>query len=146
MIENTVNAQFVLRTCDTSDPNVCVSNRVRVNAGNPSVDNRINFTWRNVDMKRILGDLWDQYEYFDLALEFLITSTITTTFTTLDRFSNLYISGLQWSNCNYNVGTKTNKAEVLIYYNAWKNIGSLTGQIVQPHLDNRYSFKIGREQ
>ena len=146
MIENTVNAQFVLRTCDTSDPSVCVSNRVYVNAGNPSVDNRINFTWFNVDMKRILGDLWDQYEYFDLALGFLVTSTATDTLTNADKCNNIYIKGLQWSNCNYNVLTRTNRDEVLIHHTTWKTLNTTVGRVVQPHINNRYSFKKGREQ
>ena len=146
MIENTVNAQFILKTCDTSNPNVCTSNRVYINAGNPSVDNRTNFTWFNIDMRRILGDLWYKYEYFDLALEVLVIDVITTTFTTPDRFNNLFISGLQWSNCNYNPLTRTNKAEVQLHYNAWKNISATVGQVITPHLNNRYSFKRGGEQ
>lgn len=146
MIENTVNAQFVLRTCDTSNSNICLSNKVKVNAGNQAVDTRTNFTWLSVDLKSILGDLWYQYEYFDLALEYLVTDVITTTFTTQDRFNNMYISGLQWSNCNYNPLTKTNRAEVLLYANSWKSISATVGQVVQPHLNNRYSFKKGREQ
>lgn len=146
MIENTVNAQFVLRTSDTSNSNICVSNKVKFNNTNQSIDNRINFTWLSVDLKSILGDLWYQYEYFDLALEVLVTSVITTTFSTLERVNNIYISGLQWSNCNYNTSTRTNRAEVLMLYNTWKSISATAGQVVQPHLDNRYSFKKGREQ
>lgn len=146
MIENTVNAQFVLRTCDTSNSNICISNRVKVSNANQSIDNRINFTWLSVDMKSILGDLWYQYEYFDLALAFLVTSTATDVLTTADKCNNIYISGLQWSNCNYNVLTKTNKAEVLIHYTTWKTINDSVGRVVQPHIDNRYSFKKGREQ
>ena len=30
--------------------------------------NNINFTWSNINLRTVFGDMWDKYDYFNLIL------------------------------------------------------------------------------
>jgi hypothetical protein len=67
-------------------------------------------TWSGVDISKILGDMWDKYEYFNLTLKCIAwnilpadgTSNGADSFTQLNRY---YMRGLDWENCNYDNAT-----------------------------------------
>jgi len=66
-------------------------------------------TW-NVDMSKILGDMYDKFEYFNLSLKCIAWDVLPAG--TLNNFSSTsfnsyYMKGLQWENCNYD--TRTNQ-------------------------------------
>jgi hypothetical protein len=67
-------------------------------------------TWTGVDISKILGDMWDKYEYFNLTLKCIAwnilpadgTSNGADSSTQLNRY---FMKGLDWENCNYDIAT-----------------------------------------
>jgi len=69
-------------------------------------------TWRNVNMKSVLGDLYYKYEKFNLTLTSVMVRHIVAT-PIVDAICNIYLSGLQFSNQGYSTRTgMTNQAIV----------------------------------
>ncbi len=69
-----------------------------------------NFTWNNINLRNVLGDMWDKYNNFNLSLA-EITSTISPTVdgpTGENLIQNIYISGLPFMNATYDVKQKLN--------------------------------------
>ena len=63
-------------------------------------------TW-NVDMSKVLGEMYDKYEYFNLTLKCIawdvLPAGVSSSGTT--RLSTYYMTGLNWVNCNYDTLT-----------------------------------------
>jgi hypothetical protein len=75
-------------------------------------------TW-NVDMSKVLGDLWDKYEYFNLTLKCIAWNILPADGTTngSDNSSQLnryFMKGLEWENCNYDCLTSSIKDRTCI--------------------------------
>ena len=65
-------------------------------------------TWSNINLRSVLGDMWDKYETFNLCLNIITTeASLVDAQTTDENDRNLlvYISGLPWKNQTYNVKT-----------------------------------------
>ena len=68
------------------------------------------FTWYNINLRTLLGDMYDKYDMFNLSLD---TVTSAPSFSIvykspIDSLVNLRISGLPFINNTYNVGANSN--------------------------------------
>jgi len=77
---------------------------------------RLSYTWYSLDMKEILGDLYDKFDYFLLRLTCVQLDQGIGAYgtTTNDRLINFHTSGPQWINSTYNVVNKRSRAEAVI--------------------------------
>lgn len=121
-----MNASFILRTSDlptfANSPN---------STGSTNNSSASSFTWNNIDMRLILGDLWDRYEYFNICLSSTVFSTATITYASNDnKMGCIYMSGLNWTS-NYDTGKKQRVPYVPIGYLNSGSISSTVGT-VQP--------------
>ena len=81
---------------------------------------KTNITWKNIDMKTLLGRYWDDYDYFSLDLAQFMTYTTYPTGSIVfgnnsgvfpqNRPIIMYISGLDWINCNHGIVNQCNRA------------------------------------
>jgi hypothetical protein len=72
---------------------------------------RQNFTWFNINLRALLGDLYNQYDYFNLLLISVSSSHITAAAnqgSADDRLVYVKISGLPFINQSYNQPTGNN--------------------------------------
>ena len=77
---------------------------------------RTDLTWYNVDFKTILGDLYYQYDKFNISLAFItygLTANVYGT-TANDRTLMLNLGGLSFNNCAYNTQTMSNNSSASI--------------------------------
>jgi hypothetical protein len=105
------NANLVLKTYDLS-----------TTANQYGVKNQFktSFTWRNINLRTLLGPMYNKYDTFNLALN-IITSATCDTLVNLggdvDNLPNIInISGLPFLNNNYNVKLGCNSGPCLIGY------------------------------
>ncbi len=69
------------------------------------------YTWKDVDMKAILGDMYDEYDYFKLSLNTFCCTTLTTSsYASHDKALCHFMTGLCWENCAYDTNSNTTKA------------------------------------
>ena len=79
-------------------------------------------TWSNIDLRSVLGDMYNRYDKFNLCLTTLgcdaVTSTIGAGSYANGQYDNLYatvyIGGLPWINQTYNQATNHNRTLVPI--------------------------------
>ena len=81
---------------------------------------RQNFTWFNINLRALLGDLYNQYDYFNLLLISVSSSVITAAAnqgSADDRLVYVKISGLPFINQSYNqpTGNNTTSSRLTIY-------------------------------
>ena len=94
------NATLILKTSDlTADQST--------NAGVCDAYKQ-NMTWNNINLRTVLGDLYDKYDYFNLSLYFISTDTTCTLTSAADKATYMKIGGLPFSNQTYNVTNKAN--------------------------------------
>jgi hypothetical protein len=58
-----------------------------------------NFTFTNVNMRRIIGTMWDKYNKFNLVCANVGIGSTATTLSAAQRFMFFQIQGLQFINC-----------------------------------------------
>ena len=107
-MSNLESSTFILRTSDL--PTFANGANDKGSTNNSS---HSSFTWNNVDFKAILGDMYDKYDYFNIALVASISNVSGATYSTNDnRLGLIYMRGLKWQNCNYDLlaKNKTNNA------------------------------------
>lgn len=91
-----------------------------------------NFTWSNLNLRTILGDMYDLYDRFALVpIKFQSGNVNLTTFgaTENDRVISLNISGLPFLNNTYDTALKTNSNHI-IYQTAHLNNTLNTNSVV----------------
>ena len=81
---------------------------------------RQNFTWFNINLRALLGDLYDQYEYFNILLISISGSTASASGTqgvAEDKIVYAKMSGLPFINQTYNqpTGTIISPAIIAVY-------------------------------
>ena len=83
------------------------------------------FTWNNINLRVLLGDMYDQYDRFNLNLNTVSTSKSAsyTGGTEDERANYITIGGLPWVNNTYNVNSNSNTNSTVI---ASMFIGSAT--------------------
>ena len=96
-----------------------------------------NFTWTNIDLRTVLGDMYYKYDLFNLCLttastDFNPTAPANGTYLNgaLDNaLVTIYISGLPWKNQTYNQPTNHNGIQVPIAtFNFPTAIGTYSSQ------------------
>ena len=78
---------------------------------------RQNFTWFNINLRVLLGDLYNQYQYFNILLNSISNSTASASGTqgvAEDRIVYVKMSGLPFINQTYNQATGTNITPAII--------------------------------
>ena len=111
-MSNYKNASLVLRTIDlplNDSNNFGSSNQFRTS-----------FTWNNINLRTLLGDMYDMYDYFNLDIVQIASNLSTTaTFgtTAADRNIIVKISGLPFINQTYTTktGNNTNSATLCAF-------------------------------
>jgi hypothetical protein len=75
------------------------------------------FTFNNIDMKNVMGEMWDKYDQFALKLvSYAVEGAVTTTFTQQGHIT-YNLRGLEWSNVIYETtGSNMNKEWVPVAY------------------------------
>lgn len=70
----------------------------------------------NINMRTVMGDLYDSYNSYNIALTAVITplSTLVAGTTDSDRKLLVYMSGLGWKNNTYNFANRNNSGESAI--------------------------------
>jgi type IV secretory pathway VirB6-like protein len=64
------------------------------------------FTWNNINLRTLLGDMWDKYELFNLSLVEMAAGVSVFNFVNDNLNVAINISGLSFSNCNYDTNQK----------------------------------------
>jgi hypothetical protein len=75
------------------------------------------FTFNNIDMKNVMGEMWDKYDQFALKLVSLSTDGAVTVNSSVFGLISYNLRGLEWSNVIYeSTGSNTNKEWVPVAY------------------------------
>ena len=74
------------------------------------------FTWTNINLRTLLGDMFDKYDRFMLLLQHISNSIPTATQGTAadDRAVLINMSGLSFLNSNYNQKFQSNTGSVIV--------------------------------
>ena len=130
---NIEGATFILRTADL--------------AGNVGTVNNIygsSFTWKSVDIRSILGTLWDDYDYYNIGLVSNASNILGNAgvFVGLadEKMGTIYMSGLNWINANYDIKTRTFKPEAPIGFINFSPVTTSLGNVIQYNALNVSSF------
>lgn len=102
---------------------------LRSTNANITETNNQGFTWNNIDLRKVLGDMYDRYDLFKITFVFWEQNNIGA-FTGLDEsVLFLNITGLEWENGFYDFSTKSqsNTAKIAILY-----IADATGTVQPP--------------
>ena len=75
------------------------------------------FTFNNIDMKNVMGEMWNKYDQFALkVVSYSVEGAVTTTFTQQGHIT-YNLRGLEWSNVIYETtGSNMNKEWVPVVY------------------------------
>ena len=123
MAVNLENASLVLNSRDAS----------------LSQDANTNWTWTNINLETVLGQMYYKYESFNICLSFvmseanLVDSGITTV---NDRNCLINIGGLPWINQTYNAKTNTNGSQTVIGFVQYPT--NTSSSIVSPSFQSFY--------
>lgn len=111
-------ASLVLKSCDiTNDPNFNFNytdfsgERGRINKSLSSI------TWNNINLRQVLGDMYDEYEEFNLVLKQVASNQSNSKFEGLpfnSRGVYIRLSGLPFINSTYDVVTRNNRPGAIL--------------------------------
>jgi len=103
------HSSLILKTSDfTSNSDYLYGNSYN-NGKNSSNAKLSSITWNNINLRVLLGDMYDKYDTFNLCLNAISTSQANS----IDPFHDsknvsIKLSGLAWLNQSYNVKSLTN--------------------------------------
>jgi hypothetical protein len=103
-------ASLVLKTTDLTTNVTNTLNGTIFSSQYGSFNNKLSsFTWNNINLRTLLGDMYDMFDEFNLCLNTISTAQCSSIDTISDN-KNVYIklSGLPWLNQTYNVKTINN--------------------------------------
>ena len=77
---------------------------------------RTDMTWNNINLRTLLGDLYDKYDLFNLCLKNIVVATSTAASGTLsdDKTILINLGGLPFVNQTYNQATNTNLSSIVL--------------------------------
>jgi hypothetical protein len=131
---NIEGATFILRTADLTTDSIGTVNNIYSSS----------FTWKSIDIKSILGTMWNDYDYFNIALVANAANVLSNagTFTALSdqKLGTIYMSGLNWINASYDTKTKTIKPEAPIGFINFSSVSTTVGSLIQYNGLNVSSF------
>jgi hypothetical protein len=98
-MSNLSNASLVLKSYDA----ICDTNR-------------LNITWNNINLRTVLGDMYDKYDTFNICLNTVSTANASANTGTANDDRNVIMSltGLPWINQTYNTAYLTNTASTVL--------------------------------
>ena len=107
-MSTTENAALVLRTGD-------LTVNTTTNVGTCD-QYRTNFTWNNINLRALLGCMYDKYDKFNICLNTISTSYMTSLpgYFGDDKIVQLYMGGLPFLNQTYDVVRCTNTPNTII--------------------------------
>lgn len=75
---------------------------------------RTSITWNNINLRTVLGDMYDKYETFNIELKEMVQHQIIENVGINPKEENVlvYVSGLNWLNNSYDIHAYGNKSEV----------------------------------
>ena len=77
--------------------------------------NKTSMTFYNINLRTILGDMYNQYDNFNLSLTAITTALNINASANRDQLAYYtQMSGLQWINCNYDVKSGKNTRYAII--------------------------------
>jgi len=131
---NEESASLILRTSDLPSNS---SNNI-----GSSDQYYINMTWSNINLRTLLGNMYDKYDRFALVPVSFQSNMGDATFgsTNDDRIVSVNISGLPFTNNNYSSSSKTNQVSSVIYVTRFlssSSISSSTGGTVLTFTKNQ---------
>jgi hypothetical protein len=89
--------------------------------------NGTQLTWNNINLRTLLGDLYDKYDRFNLSLNTIATSISQAIGATADdRCTYITLSGLPWTNNTYRQSSGFNTNETVIGSCVWISGGQTT--------------------
>lgn len=108
--QNTKKATLVLKTSDLlSVSNNNVLNGSIYSSKYGSFNKQLSsFTWNNINLRALLGDMYDMYDEFNLCLNQISTSALGPDTLLDNRSCYINMAGLQWVNQAYNFKTGNN--------------------------------------
>ncbi len=120
---NKMSATFFLKTYDL--PLVQGTNSI----GSLNDTHRSSMTWSSVDIRSILGTMWDKYTYFNITLVSALTSSLAfIPGSSPDTVGIINLQGLQFVHSSYDTKTKVNSLTAQVGYVNFKftNQGTIT--------------------
>lgn len=102
-------------------------------------------TWSNINLRTVLGDMWDKYNYFNINLV-EISTTISPTGAPTGALccQNIYLSGLPFINATYDAQTKLNLNKTIITTFNFGLVNVATNKLYNGI--NYYTFRKEQEQ
>jgi len=89
--------------------------------------NGTTLTWNNINLRVLLGDMYDKFDRFNLNLNTLATSQANTIGTAAeDRCCYITISGLPWVNNSYSQKNNANTGATVIASCVFSSLGQTT--------------------
>jgi len=89
------------------------------------------FTFNNIDMKNVMGEMWDKYDQFALKLVSLSTEGVVSLTNSALGLITYNLRGLEWSNVIYETtGSSVNKEWVPVAYNFLTPATSATNPLI----------------
>ena len=109
------NASLVLKTTDfTTDTNYIYGRDFNSTKGTCNRQLSL-MTWNNINLRTLLGDMYNDYDLFNLCLNSITTANANQIDTSIDvRNISVKISGLPFINQTYNVKNGCNGAQTMI--------------------------------
>lgn len=68
---------------------------------------RTTIVFKNLDMRAILGDMYDRYEYFNICMPIMFNGGSTFGTANVDKLVRFNVSGLPWVNNTYDVQSRS---------------------------------------
>lgn len=102
-----------------------------------SIDaNKTDMTWTNIDLRQVLGHIYDMYDIFKIDLVNVTQKNIGTFTDNDNSVVILNMTGLPYENCSYDYTTKTNSNTCVIGY-----LKFLSGYGFSPNTQNGFLFR-----
>lgn len=113
-------SNFLLRTCDGTNAKLGTGSKLNNSC-----------TWTNIDIKSILGTLWDDHEYFNLKLKQVVCGIMPANWVANGHGASqaIFMTGLNWENCNYNSSTNMSESKSCVGYVNHTGVGINSGVI-----------------
>lgn len=135
---NSESATFILKTSDLP------TNAAGENAsGSTNNASGSSYTWKNIDMRVILGTMYDEYDNFNIGLVNSISTVQPATYTLTtnnDKLGVLYMRGLRWRHSNYDCGSKSVVDNACIGYVNFSSLSTTVGTNIQYNTLNLNTF------
>ena len=112
-------ACLILNTFDINPSSITTDyyNKTIDNQYGTIANNRCTLTWKNVDMRRVLGEMYDKYETFNMYL-YQINQSVgfggSATCAANQQLVDIRIRGLQFLNNGYNTISRNNTSSAFL--------------------------------